>query len=492
MDQLDVETLPSRLSTRRRWFWLTALLLCLAAGFIGLYGYAYLVPERRLRHALAEADRLDPGWRFEDLQAARVPIPDDGNSALVVIAAKTALPRQWTAEEVENELRELAPPVLLTVGQRGRLDAVLKKADASLAEARKLTALSRGRHPIHYKPDFISTLLPTVQDTRDIANLLSLDALARAQSGDGRGAVESCLAILNASRSLGDEPCLICQLVREACRVVAVRETERTLALGEPPAEALAALQLAFDEEEREPTLLWGLRGERAGLDGFFQFLQASNDKTRYLSQLLGGGWNRKPTPVEVVQLRLPGALKINRAAYVAYTTQLIEAARLPEPEQAARLAEIEATRGQQPVLVRLVNPFLQNIAFSHHRGRALLRAAAAGLAAERYRRTHGRWPETLAELVPEYLARVPADPYDGQPLRLRRFQDGIVAYAVGTDGVDDAGTVDWNVVFTSDKKTDTRKPVDWGIRLWDVPRRRQPPVAKPAPAEEKQDAKDG
>lgn len=491
MNQIEAETLtPAPASRRRKWLWLGGSALVLAAGLFGLYGYVYFAAEHRLRKAMAEADRLDPGWRFEDIQAARVPIRDEDNSALVVIAAKAALPKPCYDEEVDNEIRELSPPVLLTVGQRGRLDAVWGKAEKSLVEARKLITMARGRHPVQWKPDLISSLLPTVQDTREIAWLLSVDALRRAQSGDGAGALESCQAMLNAGRSLGDEPCTICQLVREACRNLAIREIERSLALSEPPGESLARLQQALEADLQDPTLLWALRGERALHEGFLQFLQGSGDKTKYFRELLGMR-NVRPTPAELVQLRMPGSFKYSRAASIEYNTQLVEAARLPEPEQARRLGEVEATLDQQPLLLRMLGPtFFGSIVTAHHRSVALLRATSAGLAAERYRREHGRWPETLATLVPQYLSQVPVDPRDGQPLRLRRFDDGIVIYSVGADG-DDGGVINWNAPTTPPKNAEERKPLDWGIRLWDVSRRRQTPVAKPAvPPGEKPDAK--
>ena len=59
------------------------------------------------------------------------------------------------------------------------------------------------------------------------------------------------------------------------------------------------------------------------------------------------------------------------------------------------------------------------------HKARALLRCAAVAVALERYRLANGRWPDDLAALVPKYLAAVPADPFDGKPLRYARIKRG-------------------------------------------------------------------
>jgi hypothetical protein len=101
----------------------------------------------------------------------------------------------------------------------------------------------------------------------------------------------------------------------------------------------------------------------------------------------------------------------------------------------------------------------------SYWRSQAQLRAAIVALAVERYRREHGRWPSSLAELVPDKLPHIYIDPYDGQPLRYRRNKEGVVIYSVGQDKIDDGG------------KLDRIKPgADIGIQLWDPDKRRQPP----------------
>ena len=99
----------------------------------------------------------------------------------------------------------------------------------------------------------------------------------------------------------------------------------------------------------------------------------------------------------------------------------------------------------------------------------------AACLAAERYRQARGRWPDSLADLVPGQLAALPLDPYDGQPLRWRRLPYGIVIYSVGRDGEDNGGKLDRANPYT--------QGTDLGVELWDVPHRRQPPQPPTVPA---------
>ena len=97
----------------------------------------------------------------------------------------------------------------------------------------------------------------------------------------------------------------------------------------------------------------------------------------------------------------------------------------------------------------------------------AQLRCAIVGLAMERYRLAHGRWPKKLAELIPEQLPLLPSNPFDGSPLSLERLPDGFLINAVRPANKD--GYSDSRGFFTSGKGKAA-------FRLWDVSARRQHP----------------
>lgn len=67
-------------------------------------------------------------------------------------------------------------------------------------------------------------------------------------------------------------------------------------------------------------------------------------------------------------------------------------------------------------------------------------RVARAALAAAKYQAEERELPETLDELVPDFLLAVPFDPFDGKPLKMKRTVRGIVIYSIGSDGTDDGG----------------------------------------------------
>ena len=81
-DLVPSRPLVKRPSRRGRWFraFEFAVQLTLAVGYV-LYAIRYYQIATRLKEALAEMDRTDPGWRLQDVEAARAVVPDAENSA---------------------------------------------------------------------------------------------------------------------------------------------------------------------------------------------------------------------------------------------------------------------------------------------------------------------------------------------------------------------------------------------------------------------------
>ena len=57
---------------------------------------------------------------------------------------------------------------------------------------------------------------------------------------------------------------------------------------------------------------------------------------------------------------------------------------------------------------------------------------ADLALAVTAYKAEKGRYPEKIEELVPEYIDRLPIDPYDNQPLKLKHIKGGLDLYSAG------------------------------------------------------------
>src|SRR5438105_667895 len=79
----------------KRLVWVGAVLLFVLLLLIAVAFYLDRQNERELREAEAEADRLDPGWRFQDLLHKCAPVADAENSAPRLLAAAAPIPAGW-------------------------------------------------------------------------------------------------------------------------------------------------------------------------------------------------------------------------------------------------------------------------------------------------------------------------------------------------------------------------------------------------------------
>ncbi|MFO0844072.1 MAG: hypothetical protein U0797_17005 [Gemmataceae bacterium] len=467
------------ISVRRRISLAVGTLLVIVIAFaVASWAYQRGQTSNRLQALIARLDETDPGWKLDELVAARPEPPAGQNSADVALAVAKLVPGNWPYWDADPAYESrrfdgLPTPNLLDPERAKMLADEMRRLAPALAEARRLAAMPYGRHKLDFGPNPWNVLLRDQQDTRRSAALLSYDAWDRAQRGDVAGALLDGRAAINAGRSLGDEPIGISQLIRAACVAVGLGSIERTLALGEASDADLAEVQKLLRLEGQHSTTLVVMRGERASQHATYDGI--ATGKLSHAEAFGGPG----VTPVAAWWLNwfgMPGLnLPRQHLRTLEMLTELAEATKLPAdhqlPAEKAVEAKIEALpRGE--MFVKLLLPAVLKMNQAFRRKAAQLRALDALLAAERYRLKIGRWPEKLHDIPRELLPPpLPLDPYDGHPVRYRRTADGVVAYCVGEDLRDDGGDVG---------RVSGRQQKDWGYQLWDVNKRRQPPLPKP------------
>jgi hypothetical protein len=468
MDLLAPATLSEK-QRRRRWPWLVLIAL-LSLGVIGgIYFYQLQRARAHLQRAIAEADRLDPGWTFAELESRRQEVLDDQNAILNVIGARNYLPHPKPLLVLEK-LIELPPPEQLHAQEVRDIKSALQRVQPALTQVRKNLDLSTGHCSLAYTPDIVMTLMPHVDALSAVRLWSWLDVCRRAQERDLEGAFESARALFNSARGIGDDLFVISQMSRQSNVRTALRMVERILAQGEVSDRSLAEFQRLVQEEESFPSLLICARGERATLDVAFQRLdtrEAPVTNFRLLGQ--NRSWTRINQVDDMLFLFSLGSVKEMRASVLECLTKLVEAAKLPVEELERHREELEGLfENLPPKESNLFAPFKWHFVLIYQRSRAELRAADVMLALERYRMSHGHWPESVSDLVPAFLSKVPLDPFDAAALRYRKLDDGCVVYSIGADKKDDGGDIVRTGIAT--------KPVgDFGFRLWNTNARRQP-----------------
>jgi hypothetical protein len=273
--------------------------------------------------------------------------------------------------------------------------------------------------------------------------------------------------MLNAGRSVGDEPFLVSALVRVALRSIMLHRLERILAQGEVSEEELLKLQQALEREENEPILHRSARGERASLDRMMAALQSGRITYAQMRRMMAQGSSAKLYGLEDWAFwATAGPPEVNRARFLELNNRFVEISQQPAEEILPALNKLtEHVNTNEPRFVRGLFLPVEKVGGAYVRITAQTRAARVMLAAERFRLRHGRWPETLDELVPEFLDKVPIDPFDGKPLRWLRKSDGWTIYSVSKDGLDNEGNLSDRYLLPG---------VDLGYRLYDVDQRRK------------------
>jgi hypothetical protein len=439
--------------------WIRVGLACLQVVLVvGAWLLLDRAAESRLKRAIAEADRTGPGWRQADVWGNRAQVPDAENSALRLQTVIDQLPSQFLAtqagtdtpaakrlSELSGRLSRLDPRRRLSDEDGRQLHEDLDTVKPARLLALELAGMPYGRYAVASR--YLYTQEPTdhSEKVRRVVRLLQLEAVDRIQRRDTDGALEACCAIVNAGRSIGDEPNLIPQLVRIAADSVALFTMQRALAQGQASDRALVKIQECLARESEEPLALIALTGDRATVYDSFQRL-AIGEVT--LADWASDDGDERPVNSSGSYMFPDMFIKYNQAIMLESTNRSVDIARRPDWEQANLWVQYEATlksRGNRParmfsILADLLAPAHGMAGLAFLRVKAILRVGRVMVAVERFRLAHGRWPEAIDTLVPRFLEAVPIDPFTGRELILKKLGDGVVIYSLGADQMDNDG----------------------------------------------------
>ncbi|MCI0458127.1 MAG: hypothetical protein L0Z62_14280 [Gemmataceae bacterium] len=91
-------------------------------------------------------------------------------------------------------------------------------------------------------------------------------------------------------------------------------------------------------------------------------------------------------------------------------------------------------------ILITLLMPALRKVQQARDRNEQIQNNLHLAFALGIYQREHKRYPKTLADLAPKYLAQIPRDVFSGQALIYRPSEKGYLLYSVGPNGIDEGG----------------------------------------------------
>ncbi|HMF14897.1 MAG TPA: hypothetical protein VKE94_21425, partial [Gemmataceae bacterium] len=438
MNDVNATVVLPKKPVRRLWgrYVGAALLLAVGGTFLG-WGAMQAWRRHQAQHVLDEAiaavDRTDPGWRLEDLEAARKVVPNGDNPAFIVLEAKALVPEEW-----QPGVPSPKPQCLLKSEQVEELKADLRPLEPALAKAKALATVADGRFPSADSKNPLAES-PGSAATSVVAKMLRMEAMVLAQSGDLEGAGQATLGIAGAARAIGDEPRLVAQQRRLQCRNELVFCVERLLGQGQPSEAMLARLQKALEEEEAVPACRYAIEGERAGHHQMALAAEAGDVDISKVSLLVtspDNPWKEFVSGTLTTTLAREG-----HARMLPVITDLVALTRLPPEEQGAAGRKLSRSwnfyagnyqffRDLDKRILKVPAQFRDNL--------AVLRGSIVAVAAERYRRANNRWPAKVEDLTDGTLAPWATDPFGGAPLQLEKRKDGLTVLSQTRDNVPD------------------------------------------------------
>jgi hypothetical protein len=465
--------------SRRRWVIALAIvtLLCLSP-FIGVRIYAGVLAAEANRR-IAELDVEDPGWR--DASETREPLPADRDSMVVVRKVAEMLPQNWGKELFKNPKSAIthgSPPMPCMLPERDveDLGVVLRRVDPAISLLVAIKDLPGGR--LVRQPGDPS-VADDVGSAMTESQLLRFVVFDRLQRKDIAGAWDASRAAFQLCKPI-DRGTMIDGTRRMVVSVQAAECLERTLAHGEVPEAELAAMQKTVAQETEVDFFFPFLAGECADYLNRMDEVMADHAKAKEMLDEISKRQRRVDEGKSSWWGRLTEQYPnlIFQQAKIDSIDHIQELRPLRPLKGFARYDEIRKSETKlRPPTRRTtdeltVTYFMISIAFEEQKIRARLECVQVGLAAERFRVKFGQWPRAADELVDKgFLASVPEDPFDGKPLRMRNFDEGLVVYAVATNK-DYAGA--------AQDKLDAARISGSQFRLWNPASRHQAAISAP------------
>ena len=311
----------------------------------------------------------------------------------------------------------------------------------------------------------IEVLLPGAQLARGFARAFITRAMLRLGEGDDYAALRDLFVLHRLGRLVGRGPTMIEGLVGIALESMAIEAELRMISETQPSARFVARYRKQLDNL---PTR--SLMADKIDVAERAMFLDCCIHIARgnmHIEEIAGGdadnSFLKKLVEGAVVQsVEWDEVLKTSNRWY----DRMVTAVKLPTyREREASLAKLDediqalAKKRQGPTallqllggspaitqavaetLITLLLPAVRQAHRAEDKIVQRMQNLDVALALSAWRSEHDSYPKSLADLVPKYLAVVPIDRFNGEPLHYSTTPDGYLFYSVGQNGKDDEG----------------------------------------------------
>lgn len=416
---------PVRPRTRRR----RQFVRWIIVGFIGIVIFsAFLlrvVPDSETNRRLEEIRAAGLPTNLHELSLWQPQVPDSSNAALLVIQA--ANQRVEPTAALDNYFPVPSPRGDLG-GAKMLLQTHIEKNKGALELLHKAVALPSSRYTLNLSNTYAVQHLAQI---KALTMLLKFESVHHHHRGASDLAFRSLTNAFALARTLRHEPGLIAELVRIACVAITLNNLEEFLSVQNYSMDQLAALSkiLELAEADGNAGAFQAIVTERAILLSYFDL-----STSRFINSFNPDGLPLNFTEnLRITAYRLFSIRERDRRLFLEMMDRFSQAFTNDYPDALNLADEIDRDLDRRLTkgLARfaIVSPVLHSMHNIAGKEAALLtriRCAQTAIAIERFRLDQNRaLPETLDRLVPTYLAVLPRDPAEGQPLEFNKLTAG-------------------------------------------------------------------
>ncbi len=301
-------------------------------------------------------------------------------------------------------------------------------------------------------------LLPSLQGHRDMGLLLAWQMRFAAEKGDWDSVIADLKSAKTLARHFMQCPTLIEQLVGIAIDQRANKQLMHVLRSHRLPASVLERLAVTLDESFQSAYPIADIGFEYFTYEDLAQRVftdDGSGDGHLIPSQLpaladIIEGEERPHSYTDTIKFVAGSMIHSSRRDTVALFEQWRRKAdeyRSVTPYRNHISGEsigdwFTKTVEENPrnFLFQILVPSVWRAVCLSYMGQANHQAAQTVVALLRYKAEHGQFPQTLDQLVPQYLETVPLDPFGPGPLTYKRHEDDFILYSWGLNFEDHGG----------------------------------------------------
>ena len=333
--------------------------------------------------------------------------------------------------------------------------ASLKSVEDDLNELRQAARRPFAKLHANYSEPFASDI-PNFVALRTLAYLVSLRASAELALGRSEDAFLDTVVIHRMGDTASPEPNLVSAMICIAIHGLELHSFWEGWVDGRWSEQQLAEFQMRFASVDLLAILDRALRGERAATTTAIE-----NSDNRTLATNLPFGLSTPAWKDRLAEFgirvspqgwRYRNLLNYNRLFARTLLSGWDKTNHWVDPSRVQTASQELLTDLSSSSPLRAPFNYLSSVAIPNFyralevavRNQTAMNQAALVCALERYRRAHGQYPESLEQLVPDLVRKLPHDLIGGQPLKYRRTTDGkFLLYSVGWNETDDGGDRD-------------------------------------------------